>query len=326
MNCQSCYNEIENLLFGEQLSAGGKLHLEICATCRKFSAEREQMRVWMQELEKVSAPADFNIQVRKRLNQAQTSKPAFYWLSWKTAVPATALAAILGFGWWNFSSFQTNQTPINTNGTIVSNPTVATTESPLTLPSPIASPESVSSPKNIETVAKTNNQKDLSPKVAPITQPKSETVLIANQSKPRFSDAQKVVHPNRTKKNKDIITSRDSVVTKVNKSITPPGIPDPTTDADKLRPKNPNLEGITFPTRTNQAILSDIGLEVEESTDQKSWQVKSIKKDSRASRSEIAEGDVIEQVEEKQQVNSPNEVTVKVRRKNETKQIKVPEK
>jgi hypothetical protein len=68
MDCKACRNEIELAPTGEGARAEEALaHMERCARCRDFSAERHALVALVSSLEAISAPHDFEWRLRARL-------------------------------------------------------------------------------------------------------------------------------------------------------------------------------------------------------------------------------------------------------------------
>jgi hypothetical protein len=94
MNCQRCRFEIEELETGARLSDEARAHLSACSVCRAFHDERQSLKKLIGSLEQVSAPPDFDFQLRARINAAKSAgnhRPA--WRSFIASAPAIGLAA-----------------------------------------------------------------------------------------------------------------------------------------------------------------------------------------------------------------------------------------
>jgi hypothetical protein len=97
MNCQNCKNEIEDRdLRRESLSSAAAAHMTACASCRVFAEDRLALRRLVGELEKVSAPADFDFRMRARMaaeRDAGASRPS--WFNFSPAALSWPLAGCL---------------------------------------------------------------------------------------------------------------------------------------------------------------------------------------------------------------------------------------
>ena len=96
MNCRHCKNEIEERdRRREILSGAAEAHLAACANCRVFDEERVRLRQLIGGLEKISAPPDFDVRLRARMNAAARGHAArFDWL--KLSPAALAWSAVAG--------------------------------------------------------------------------------------------------------------------------------------------------------------------------------------------------------------------------------------
>ncbi|MGI9106330.1 MAG: hypothetical protein ACR2G4_08790 [Pyrinomonadaceae bacterium] len=95
MICRECKIEIEARdLRRETLSGGAQTHLAACANCRAFGEERLALRQLIGGLEKVSAPPDFDFQLRARMN-AEKSGHASRWLNFSPAALSWSVAGCL---------------------------------------------------------------------------------------------------------------------------------------------------------------------------------------------------------------------------------------
>lgn len=70
MDCKACRNEIELSPTGEQMRAraAALAHMQRCARCRDFGAERRALLELVSSLEGINAPHDFEWRLRARLN------------------------------------------------------------------------------------------------------------------------------------------------------------------------------------------------------------------------------------------------------------------
>ncbi|HEV2801483.1 MAG TPA: hypothetical protein VGW12_13340 [Pyrinomonadaceae bacterium] len=98
MNCQKCKLEIEDRnLSRELLSDAAEAHLSTCAACRLFAKERIALRRLVGELEKVSAPADFDFRMRARMaaERSAAGAPRTAWFKLSPAALSWPLAGCL---------------------------------------------------------------------------------------------------------------------------------------------------------------------------------------------------------------------------------------
>jgi hypothetical protein len=94
MNCRRCQFEIEELESSGRLSESARAHLSACQTCRAFHDERQSLRRLIGGLGAVSAPPDFDFQLRARLAAAkETGRNRFSWRALVASAPAIGLAA-----------------------------------------------------------------------------------------------------------------------------------------------------------------------------------------------------------------------------------------
>ena len=70
MNCKWFRREIEEREAGRAASADVVAHLNVCPACRKFDAERVALRHLLADVERVSAPPDFDFRLRARMTAA----------------------------------------------------------------------------------------------------------------------------------------------------------------------------------------------------------------------------------------------------------------
>jgi len=96
MNCRHCKNEIEERdRRREILSGAAAAHLAACAGCRVFDEEQVRLQQLIGGLEKISAPPDFDLRLRARMNAAGRGHAARSdWL--KLSPAALAWSAVAG--------------------------------------------------------------------------------------------------------------------------------------------------------------------------------------------------------------------------------------
>lgn len=82
MNCRRFKIEIEELDFGIQPGSETHAHLRQCDRCRRFYDERLALRGMVNNLEVVSAPADFDFRLRARIALARNAGESGYGKRW----------------------------------------------------------------------------------------------------------------------------------------------------------------------------------------------------------------------------------------------------
>jgi hypothetical protein len=81
MKCKAILREIEEMDAGACPSAEVKSHLLVCEACRRFADERARLRLLVGSLDKVSAPPEFDWNLRARLREERNeSARARRWL------------------------------------------------------------------------------------------------------------------------------------------------------------------------------------------------------------------------------------------------------
>ena len=98
LECRVTRQQIDELELGEQPSERATAHLSLCAGCRDFRAERNELRQLVGSLESVVAPADFEMRLRARIarEQSPTREPLFARLIRTPALAAAALFVMVG--------------------------------------------------------------------------------------------------------------------------------------------------------------------------------------------------------------------------------------
>jgi hypothetical protein len=82
MKCKAVLREIEEMEAGASPSAEANSHLLVCQACRGFADERARLRLLVRSLDKVSAPPEFDWNLRARLREERNeSAPARRWLA-----------------------------------------------------------------------------------------------------------------------------------------------------------------------------------------------------------------------------------------------------
>lgn len=98
LECRVTRQQIDELELGERPSERATAHLSLCAGCRDFRAERNELRQLVGSLESVVAPADFEMRLRARIAREQSSsqEPFFARLIRTPALAAAALFVMVG--------------------------------------------------------------------------------------------------------------------------------------------------------------------------------------------------------------------------------------
>ena len=69
LECRFTRQQIDELELGERPSERATAHLSLCAACRDFRAERNELRQLVGSLEPVVAPADFEMRLRGEISK-----------------------------------------------------------------------------------------------------------------------------------------------------------------------------------------------------------------------------------------------------------------
>lgn len=99
LECRFTRQQIDELELGERPSERASAHLSLCAGCRDFRAERNELRELVGSLESVVAPADFEMRLRARIAREQPpsrQEPLFARLIRTPALAAAALFVMVG--------------------------------------------------------------------------------------------------------------------------------------------------------------------------------------------------------------------------------------
>jgi hypothetical protein len=97
--CRFTRQQIDELELGKRPSERAIAHLSLCAGCRDFRAERNELRQLVRSLEPVGAPADFEMRLRARIARGQSpsrQEPLFARLIRTPALAAAALFVMVG--------------------------------------------------------------------------------------------------------------------------------------------------------------------------------------------------------------------------------------
>lgn len=98
LECRVTRQQIDELELGERPSERATAHLSLCAGCRDFRAERNELRQLVGSLDPVVAPADFEMRLRARIarEQSPSQEPFFARLIRTPALAAAALFVMVG--------------------------------------------------------------------------------------------------------------------------------------------------------------------------------------------------------------------------------------
>lgn len=98
LECRVTRQQIDELELGERPSERATEHLSLCAGCRDFRAERNELRQLVGSIESVVAPADFEMRLRARIarEQSPSQEPFFARLIRTPALAAAALFVMVG--------------------------------------------------------------------------------------------------------------------------------------------------------------------------------------------------------------------------------------
>ena len=98
LECRVTRQQIDELELGERPSQRATAHLSLCAGCRDFRAERNELRQLVGSLDPVVAPADFDMRLRARIarEQSPSREPFFARLIRTPALAAAALFVMVG--------------------------------------------------------------------------------------------------------------------------------------------------------------------------------------------------------------------------------------
>jgi len=93
--CRDTRREIDQSELHQALSDRALRHVQSCALCREFRAERARLRDLVASLEPVVAPADFDVRLRARLAAQRHSNRQWFFSGFAVSVPATVAAALI---------------------------------------------------------------------------------------------------------------------------------------------------------------------------------------------------------------------------------------
>jgi hypothetical protein len=95
-DCRFTRREIDESELNQRLSDAAQTHVESCASCRGFRAERTSLRELVGSLEPVTAPGDFEMRLRARLaNEKSAGARQPFFFRFVISTPAIAGAALV---------------------------------------------------------------------------------------------------------------------------------------------------------------------------------------------------------------------------------------
>ena len=113
--CRATRREIDESELNQMLSDQARSHVDSCASCRDFRAERTSLRKLVGSLEPVAAPGDFDLRLRARIvseRQGRAQLPFFLRLVVSTpAIAGAALVVILALSLVWFAQRNRSQSP-----------------------------------------------------------------------------------------------------------------------------------------------------------------------------------------------------------------------
>jgi len=131
--CRDTRREIDELELGERPSQTATAHLATCAGCREFRTERTDLRELVGSLERVGAPADFDMRLRARLHAERATDRQQPFFARLLSTPALATAALLvmaaGSLVWITQRKPSSPTQPTTVATINNSPTTTSVKS-----------------------------------------------------------------------------------------------------------------------------------------------------------------------------------------------------
>src|SRR6266446_5464008 len=117
--CRSTRQEIEQSELHQRLSDQALRHIESCAPCRDFCAERTRLRELVGSLEPIAAPGDFDVRLRARIAADRQGARGSFFNRVVVSTPAIAMVAVAvmltGSIVW-FAQHRRNQGPTVASG------------------------------------------------------------------------------------------------------------------------------------------------------------------------------------------------------------------
>ena len=300
MKCEVYQNEIaDGVISGEV-----KSHLAECRECRKSANLHEILG----NLEKVSAPPNFNFRLTARWHKTQLKQKLAAFPHFGFPLVASGLAAVLVclFGIWFLLYSVTapvsevsevvqpaaNKIPVSPSENFAGNKSATNSAPQLIVLKPDNSPQTIT--------AKIAAPRKIEPKS------KFQPATKADKLKTKLPDNAPQVAP---PENKEILTS-DSAIKNVPKSLTPKGIPDPLAVNKGMKP---------------EISLDFFGIEAV--SEGEKLRVTAVKNGSRADSSGVQKGDLIEKFNGKSpaeiSTNNLPEIILVIRRAGKAQEIKL---
>jgi hypothetical protein len=177
--CRATRREIDESELNQKLGDQARAHIALCASCRKFCAERASLRELVGSLEPVTAPGDFDLRLRARLaneRQGRARQPfAFRFVIGTPAITVAALVVMLAVALVWFAQKNQNQAPAIAAGSSTQKPlpnqsSLASSrhEAPVQTPE-VASPPVVDSKPTGRQNREGNNYKEINSKYAGVS-------------------------------------------------------------------------------------------------------------------------------------------------------------
>ncbi len=280
MNCNNFQTEIEEIDLAADLNPRLQAHLSDCKNCESFFVEQKNLRQLVGNLERVSAPNDFEIQLRKRLIQGkQNSFRLMRWQRYASALPVLAFAMFLGT--WLLTQPE-HQAEVNT----ASVPKAELSQAPDSVE--MKSPP-IPAPKPQDSNVGRNRTNTIPGKTVPkerVTSVVRDEISTPKNAKKSTVGLIQINHQSPKEEN----NSRDLAVKNVPPSIGPKGFP----------PKSKNLTNETPNVSVNILNMNDtfkqLGIEAEINVE-KVWRVKNVYADSVGESSGVKTNDIIEAID-----------------------------
>lgn len=97
--CRDTRRQIDELDIGQRPGPQTAAHLEVCPECARFRRDRAELRDLVGSLERVAAPADFDMRLRARIaTERSDSRQTFFARLFSTPALATAAVVVLAIG------------------------------------------------------------------------------------------------------------------------------------------------------------------------------------------------------------------------------------
>lgn len=179
--CRNTRREIDELEIGQDPGEQSLAHLAVCRDCLEFKSERAQLRDLVGSLGRVTAPANFEMQLRARMaaeHRTEARQPFFARLIGTPAL-ATAAVAVLAVGAvvWVAQRTDDRSTTVATNG--------APSQSPNQIPVAISDDHTTAN-ANDDAIGKDSGDELVADNISRPVRPRNRAVR-ANSSAADFS-------------------------------------------------------------------------------------------------------------------------------------------